>query len=221
MLNRRYWEHFSKEPLSKVEVKLDEIKRMIDVVYDCDEHYNNQETDKEKVFNKRIIGWTRYSQYANIVYLMKFNEYRYDEIDELLSKLSKLFIIYSLKYAKAINEIHTLLYNIRKSIVTKNILETEEKIKKLIFSEETIKGLLSTPIATMSTPVNKNLICRISEYLLIKKDTTKDMKEMVELLFKTKVDIEHIHANADGSINLDGNLQNSIGNLMLLEYDIN
>lgn len=75
----------------------------------------------------------------------------------------------------------------------------------------------------MSTPINKNLICRISEFLRIKNDDNKDANKMVELLFNTKVDIEHIHATANTNecVDINDDLQNSIGNLMLLEYDIN
>jgi uncharacterized protein with ParB-like and HNH nuclease domain len=222
LLNKRIWQDFTNIPETCV-VELKDIKNMIDVVYECDKHYN-EETDKEKVFNKRIIGWTRYSQYANIVYLMRFNGYDYNAIDKLLSNLSKIFIVYSLEYAKAINDIHKLMYEVRKIITnTDNKATYTKDIEKKAFSKEIIKGLVGAPIATMSTPINKNLICRISEFLRIKNDDNIDANKMVELLFNTKVDIEHIHATANTNecVGINDDLQNSIGNLMLLEYDIN
>ena len=40
-------------------------------------------------------------------------------------------------------------------------------------------------------------------------------------MFATRFDIEHIHANADETIIVNDNLQNSIGNLVMLEEEIN
>ena len=68
--------------------------------------------------------------------------------------------------------------------------------------------------------MRKNLICRISEYLKECNDNVP-LETMSKLLFQTDFDIEHIHANGDYSINVDVNLQNSIGNLVLLERNIN
>ena len=218
----REWEHFTKAKEHKVEIKYNEILKMIDVVYEWDD-LCKKEKDKEKIFNRRIISWTRYSQYVNIAYLMLFMGRSKDEIDKLLSLLSKLFIIYSLAYAKAVNEIHSLMYYIRECIVDNKSAEefVQEKIDKS--SADTLTNMLGAEIANKSTPVNKNLICRLSEFLLWKKDDKKNPDDMVKMLFETKVDIEHIHANANNKEcqGIDSSLQNSIGNLMLLEYDIN
>lgn len=222
LLGVRVWEHFTKAKEHKVEIKYDEILKMIDVVYKWDDLCKNEE-DKEKIFNRRIISWTRYSQYVNIAYLMLFMERSKDEIDKLLSLLSKLFIIYSLAYAKAVNEIHSLMYSIRECIVDNKSAEefVQDKIDK--FSADTLTNMLGAEIANMSTPVNKNLICRLSEFLLWKKDDKKTPDDMVKMLFETKVDIEHIHANANNEEcqGIVSSLQNSIGNLMMLEDYIN
>ena len=47
--------------------------------------------------------------------------------------------------------------------------------------------------------------------------------EKLKSLYEDCFDIEHIHANANDKEgnDIDEDLQNSIGNLMLLEYDIN
>lgn len=223
LLGVREWEHFTKAKENKVEISDHEISKMIDVVYEWDEYCKKLEI-KEKIFNRRIISWTRYSQYVNIAYLMLFMGRSKDEIDNLLSLLSKLFIIYSLAYAKAVNEIHSLMYDIREYIVDNKSAEEfviQDKIDK--FSADTLTNMLGAEIANMSTPVNKNLICRLSEFLLWKEDNEQTADFMVKMLFETKVDIEHIHANANNEecSGIDSSLQNSIGNLMLLEYDIN
>lgn len=222
LLGVREWEHFTKAKEHKVEIKYYEILKMIDVVYKWDDLCKNEE-DKEKIFNRRIISWTRYSQYVNIVYLMLFMERSKDEIDKLLSLLSKLFIIYSLSYAKAVNEIHSLMYSMRECIVDNKSSEELVQEKINIFSAETLTDMLGDEIANKSTPVNKNLICRLSEFLLWKEDNEQTADDMVKMLFETKVDIEHIHANAnnEGCQGIVSSLQNSIGNLMMLEYNIN
>jgi hypothetical protein len=81
------------------------------------------------------------------------------------------------------------------------------------------ENCLGEPIAGNRTW--KNLICMLSDYFdEIDQGTTLDV---LQELFSSNFDIEHIHANAN---EIEGNdineeLQNSIGNLMLLEYDIN
>ncbi len=70
----------------------------------------------------------------------------------------------------------------------------------------------------MPSPTSKILICRITEYFRIKPKTTKKVRD---LLFSKKYDIEHIHANGDKTKKFPEVLQNSIGNLTMLEYDIN
>jgi hypothetical protein len=67
--------------------------------------------------------------------------------------------------------------------------------------------------------VCKDLVCCLSAFF----DEINSSIPLVELEEKLSwgYDIEHIHANADENVNMDEDLQNSIGNLMLLEFDIN
>ena len=115
------------------------------------------------------------------------------------------------------------MYYIRECIVDNKSAEEFVQEKINIFSAETLTDMLGDEIANKSTPVNKNLICRLSEFLLWKEDNEQTADFMVKMLFETKVDIEHIHANANNEecLGIDSSLQNSIGNLMLLEYNIN
>lgn len=80
-------------------------------------------------------------------------------------------------------------------------------------------GILNGYIADNAK--KKNLICLLSAYL-DEVVAGKDRKEIHKVLFDTWFDIEHIHANADEVISIDDDtLQNSIGNLVMLEGDIN
>jgi hypothetical protein len=149
---------------------------------------------------------------------------QFDKVDELFEKLGRLFTMYSLVYAKAINEVHTLIYDIRQWIVEGNIEQItkaiEEKINLFKTQQDLVIKKLEEPIAILPTPVNKNLLCWIVEYFNCNK--TYSGEDLVRL-FNIKYDIEHIHATANEQEcqGIDKNLQNSIGNLMLLEYDIN
>jgi hypothetical protein len=148
---------------------------------------------------------------------------QFDKVDELFEKLSRFFIMYSLVYAKAINYVHTFSFKIRRWIVDENIEEITKAIESEIKSktlQEIVGKKLEEPIAILPTPVNKNLLCWIVEYFNC--NNSHSGEDLVRL-FNIKYDIEHIHATANEQEcqGIDKNLQNSIGNLMLLEYDIN
>ena len=69
----------------------------------------------------------------------------------------------------------------------------------------------------------QDLICCLSAYLDEIENPELNLYELNDKL-SWGYDIEHIHANADGSMEVSEEqlgLQNSIGNLVLLEYDIN
>jgi uncharacterized protein with ParB-like and HNH nuclease domain len=216
-------EHFTEAKNSKI-IELSEIDEFIDIQYKWDDHIS-KEQNIQKVFNLKIISKTRYSQYRNLAYLMLFIfKDQFDKVDELFEKLSRLFIMYSLVYAKAINEVHTLIYDIRQWIVVGNIEQItkaiEEKINLFKTQQDLVIKKLEEPIAILPTPVNKNLLCWIVEYFNC--NNSHSGEDLVRL-FNIKYDIEHIHATANEQEcqGIDKNLQNSIGNLMLLEYDIN
>lgn len=67
----------------------------------------------------------------------------------------------------------------------------------------------------------KDLVCIVSAYLkepLLKEESAI---ENLKCRLSWDFDVEHIHATEDYSVDVDEGLQNSIGNLMLLESSIN
>lgn len=215
-------EHFT-NARNQMFIKLSEIDEFIDIQYKWDDHIS-KEQNIQKVFNQQIISRTRYSQYRNLAYLMLFiYKDQFDKVDELFEKLSRLFIMYSLVYAKAINYVHTFSFKIRRWIVEENIEEITKAVESEIKSktlQDIVRKKLEEPIAILPTPVNKNLLCWIVEYFNC--NNSHSGEDLVRL-FNIKYDIEHIHATANEQEcqGIDKNLQNSIGNLILLEYDIN
>ena len=126
-------------------------------------------------------------------------------------------------YAKAINPIHSEMHDIYK--LTAKYQENKEKIalrlknKILSNNNQDFNWHLGKSIAFNMTW--KTLICILSDYF--DEIETGTPLETLETLYDDSFDIEHIHANANETEgnDIDDDLQNSIGNLMLLEYDIN
>lgn len=219
--------HEGMKDLKGLELSLSDLNRICDVVYLW--NTSNYRNDSDYICYS-LIQRSRYSRYSNIAYLILLanssltKEERFDQVYECLSALSKLFFCWSVQYAKAVNEIHTFMYNVYRN--TYEYIENREvilsKIKEKIASRDTDwfkSECLGQPIAWNRTW--KDLICVLSAYFDEQAAGTSVSK--MEEIFEGGYDIEHIHANANeeegNDIPID--LQNSIGNLMLLEYDIN
>jgi len=165
--------------------------------------------------------------FRRIVYLFlykyKEDEDRYTKLSELLISTNKLFFIFSIIYAKSVYEMHSFMFSIQRNIINNNVEETLSLInEKLMFmkneKQEWIESVLGGYITDNAK--KKNLICCLSAYL-DEKSLSNDIHELRIKLFATRFDIEHIHANADETIIVNDNLQNSIGNLVMLEEEIN
>jgi len=211
-----------------VELFLYDLRRIIKVAY----LWNSSDfrnTDDFIVYT--LIERSRYSRYSNIAYQILLSneglpdEERIAQVYDCLRLLAKLFFCYSVRFAKAINEIHSFMYQDVYRAVVKfddNKEELLSKIKNKILTNNNQwfrDNCIGEPIAYNRTW--KNLICILSDYFdEIAIDTPL---EKLENLYGDGFDIEHIHANANEKEgeDIDENLQNSIGNLMLLEYDIN
>lgn len=177
-----------------------------------------------------LIERSRYSRYINIAYQILLSneslseEERLSHVYEYFSWLSKLFFCYSIMYAKAVNEMHSFMHsayrltydyqNQKDSLISK----IKEKLN-MIDKEWSIDTNLGGAIAY--NRIWKNLICIISDYFneLENKTSISELQQ----LYSENFDIEHIHANGneEEGLDIDEELQNGIGNLMLLEYDIN
>lgn len=215
---------------NSLKVDLEEIIDIVNVMVDWhDRKFSNSKfPSKEAMFAFRMIERSRYGRYTRVVYpfLYKYRNMeaheRYARLYELLIELNKVLFLYSIRYAKAVNGIHTFMHEVFKSIINEPLSEVLKVIEnKRNDAKGWAKAELSKPIA--DNRVWKNQICRLSEHLEITcSNADIDIETEERLLFYTPIDIEHIHASADGTINWqDGDLQNSIGNLAMLEYDIN
>ena len=210
-----------------IELSLNDLKRIVKAAY----MWNTSDFNSDNEYiSYTLIEYSRYSKYSNIAYqILLANETlpekeRISQVYTLLAPLSKLFFCYSIMYAKAVNHIHSFMYSIYRSVSEDNfsIDNIVSKINNQIqannndwFRNDCIGGAIAVK-RSWST-----LICILSDYLEEQKNsiTLHDLQS----LYSGGFDIEHIHANANEEecANIDETLQNSIGNLMLLEYDIN
>jgi uncharacterized protein with ParB-like and HNH nuclease domain len=222
ILGVKTWEHFKKVIENKnFEINLEEIKDVIDVRFEWEK---SAYVSIENMFAFRLICWSRYSRYWKIVYQFlytyKNDPTKYVKLSNLLTLLNKLFFVYSIIYARSINSMHSFVNGIYKNLVKINYDELINLIKiELLNSDyEKTKTVISGIITDNAR--KKNLICCLSAYLN-EKMVSEDIHEIKTKLFETPFDVEHINANANKTYEIDYPLQNSIGNLVMLESSIN
>jgi hypothetical protein len=112
------------------------------------------------------------------------------------------------------------------STVQEIIVFMENEIQKEVpmrgNPKDALKNVLNSNI--VYSVKKKNIICRLSAMFDedgLDSSSLEKIKPIVKKLYNSSIDIEHIHASADDTHKIDDNLQNSIGNLVVLEYDLN
>lgn len=207
---------------NSLKVELEEISTIAKLM---EEWHNSEYLSSEGMFAYNMIWQSRYWQYEKIVFLFlyKYREdvEKYDKLYSLLIELNKILFIYSIGYSRRINDIsYSFRHNVFKTLINGSLQDVYALLdEKRNETASWVEANLGKSIA--DNRVWKNLICRLSEYLVMD-DIGMDQNSIRKMLFETSVDIEHIHATADGSIDWkNGDLQNSIGNLTMLEYNIN
>ena len=219
--------HKDMKNINGLELSLEELNRIIDCIYFW-EKYGNFRNSNDLITYKIILD-SRYSKYVNSIYLLllstedKTSSERINIAYCYVNLISRLFFCWSIFYAKAVYEIHSVMHKVMKALANKDFQHTKSLITEKLIS--VTPEYLSNEIGKniIDKPCWKSLICTLSEYFE-EIDCGKSLKDVSSLLFDgCNYDIEHIHANANDSecTDIDYDLQNSIGNLMLLEYDIN
>lgn len=228
------WEHF-KNNVKNIELSIEEIERVIEVRYEWE---NNSYRTAEDACAMHFIWWSRYSRYWTLifVFLYKFKGEQ-DYWNKMLlftRQLSKLYMIYSVRFLKSVNEIHTFTFSLIKDIISKSFDEVIESLNKKIGKLENHKGWgdfenALTGDITYNAKI-KNIICRLSAMLEEDYKTTdeKKIEQISKALFDSAIDIEHIQSYHDSNGEKREDIWeewqeniNSIGNLMVLEQDIN
>jgi hypothetical protein len=180
-----------------------------------------------ELISKLLINKSRYGRYSSFAYQImlatKGNEVsdRISAVNRILDKLSRVFFCYSILYSKQINEIHSFMNKANDLIINEGLNATMALIdgKLNSINQSLINNSLGGEIA--HNRIWKDLICCLSAFLEETEVEVKISLDELEEKLSRNYDIEHIHATADEKVDFEKPLQNGIGNLMLLEYDIN
>ncbi|MBZ9730783.1 DUF262 domain-containing HNH endonuclease family protein [Salegentibacter sp. JZCK2] len=228
------WEHF-KNNVKNLELTLEEIERIIDMRYEWERNWYRTAED---ACAYSFIAWSRYGRYWRllIVFLFRFREEEnfWGKFFLFTRQLSKLYVIYSIRFLRAVNELHKFTYSLTKELMTISIDEVIEVVNKKIGTLDDHKGWGDFEVAitgdiTYNRKV-KDITCRLSAMLEENYKTTdkEEIDTIREKLFHAPIDIEHIQAYNDIKEEQReqiwkewGDYINSIGNLVVLEYNIN
>ncbi|MCD4652271.1 MAG: HNH endonuclease family protein, partial [Candidatus Cloacimonetes bacterium] len=228
------WEHF-KNNVKKLELSLEEIEKIITVRYEWEKNWYQTAED---ACAYSFITWSRYGRYWRllIIFLYRFREEEnfWEKFFLFTRQLCKLYVIYSIRFLRAVNVIHTFTYSLVKILMNKTMNEVIETINQKIGTLDNHKGWGDFEVAltgdiTYNRKV-KDIICRLSA-MLEENYTTSDQGKIETIrkkLFESAIDIEHIQAYHDIQKEKReciwkewGENINSIGNLVVLEYNIN
>ena len=234
LLNTNRSDNFKNIKEKGLTLSLHELEQIINARFHWHVTYNNAPT-AEDACSWHFIWRSRYSRYHIVAYLFT---YRFMLEDDFVSKLflfkkqlSKLFIIYSIRYQKIKSEIYyTFMYTVLEALINKSYNELMALIKAQIGTVNDHKGAYDIEhILNGDITYNaklKNIVCRLSD--MLEEDYTSTNTNIPTQLFHAPIDIEHIqsfhHHNGDRRDDIWeewGDDINAIGNLMILEQDKN
>ena len=239
MFDINHWDGFNN--VKNVVLSLDEIEGLIDIRHSWEKNWRSGENfSAEDACTLRLIWWSRYGRYWNLIFVFldryKNDENCWDNMLYFTRQLNKLFTIYSVRYQKIKNDIYYgFMQSVIDAIVNKPFVDVMSLINNKIGKEEDqspgqydLNWLLSEELTENAK--RKNIVCRLSAMLDEDYTTTNpiEVKMMRHQLFDVSIDIEHIEsynhkdeAQRKAIQQLWGANLNSLGNLMILEYDIN
>ena len=224
------------EKINKVKLSISDLECLINSRIEWHTSIGNTlEEDMAYYF----IVWSRYNRYWRAILAFEF-AYKENITPQLMSdfkiKLSKLLIIYSVKFGKAVNECHNFIRTILKSMFSET---NPQRIIDLIDAEirrhsstDLDKGhfeiKMNEPIAGI--PKSKYLLCRLGAMLSEDYLTTdvNAIEKLKKILCYNDIDIEHIQSYNLEDLSLRETVWeewkdeiNSLGNLVVLERSIN
>ncbi len=230
ILNINNHNHFDQKQLNvkEINISIDELKKLIE---------NRKKRDNEIYLSAEfacsyyLIFMSRYSKYWQLVMLFyySFSDDNHFEkkLEKFVIELQKTLVVYSVGFDKAINDMHNFLRGLVETIIVDK--DFEKIIKALNDKREACKSGYENTIKSdiFYNAKKKNLVCRTSAIIdEIKSNHSIEPENSVEKFFVKMIDIEHIHSVADTSNSQEklktwGVDLNSLGNLMVLEFDKN
>lgn len=232
ILGNQLHDHF-KNNTKDVELEIDEIKKIIEVRYEWEDNWYKTAED---LGCYKLIQYSRYSNYADLLpVILIYRNPQYDRFN-FVKLLTKVYFIYSVRFQKSIYEVNNWTHELIKEIILGDSYESViSKIKAEISDRQShndgyynLDWFISENLTENAK--RKNLVCRLSAMLEedYKTGDETEIQRIKKALWETAIDIEHIQAYHDSNADereviwekWQDNI-NSIGNLMVLEQDIN
>lgn len=202
------------------------------------ENRNKRESEKDKSIeitcaNHLIAHWSRYGRYWQLIMLFYYSFSKIENFEgklkEFANELQKTLVVYSVIFDKSVNEMHVFLRDLV-DVMVKEDVKNYDLLIVLLKNKRKEKQI--DYINTLNNEIfhnakKKNLICRTSALIdELKSNKGYSPEELGKKIFMTDIDIEHIHSRGDNlnneeKLKLWGGELNSLGNLMILEFDIN
>lgn len=230
ILHTQEHEYF-KGNVEGVEISLEYLDTIVEITFLWELKMNYPTIEDEAAMH--LIWESTYSRYDILVHIFLSRFHQEKEYQTLLysflKQLNKVYFIHSILQDRAVKDIHHFTYTLIGLILNRSFDEIMLHINNCIqqIDQDWMRDKLSENITDKQQ--KKNLICKLSA--ILEEDytnpTLKNRDEISTLLFATsEIDIEHIQAYNDREDRENiweqwGENINSLGNLMILEQNIN
>lgn len=232
ILGNQFHDYF-RNNIKNIELSVSDIEKIIEVRYEWE---NDWYKTAEDLCCYKLIEHSRYGRYSDLLpVILMYRDRQYDKFN-FVRLLSKVYFIYSVRFQKSIYEINNWTYELIKEIINGDSYESViSKIKSKIGNRKSnnegyndLDWFISENLTENSK--RKNLICRLSAMLEedYKTDNESQIKKIKNILWEIAIDIEHIQSYHDSNDDKRQNVWNkwqdninSIGNLIILEQEIN
>lgn len=225
------WLNFATDKCKQIEVSLEELNRLIDVRFEWERQIPALGVEARALLE--FIWWSRYGKYHYLIVLFR---YRFESEQALTERfviqLSKLLILFSIRYRRAVIELHGIMHDLQEKLFgSAPVVSADEVIAFLNEATVARRGEIETTLTEEPIADNvkaKGVTCRLSALRDEIEAGDRTAEEMRWLIFEKEIDIEHIesvnHKNESERVKIHAQWQGElhrIGNLIVLERSLN
>lgn len=225
------WPNYSLKECQKIEVGLEELKRLIDVRFEWDKQIKTLGIEARCLLE--FIWWSRYGKYYYLVILFRdrFGPEQ-EQTERFVIQFSKLLILFSIEFWRTVNELHAIMHDLQERIFGRKCAACADEVIAFLRQATTSRkqriadALSEYEIA--HNPKAKGLACRLSALLHEMEEPGRLAEEVRAVIFDTPIDIEHIesvnHKEEAERQRIQtewGRELNRIGNLIVLDSSLN
>lgn len=225
------WTNFTLATCRKTDVRLEDLARLIAVRFDWSKDVPRLGPEARSMLD--FIWWSRYSKYDYLIVLFR-DRFGPDLAltEHFLIHLSKLLVMFSIVYWRAVNELHAFMHRVIGMIcgtaATSRAEDVIDCLRKMARDNQWRIEKAFHEYAIADNVRAKGLTCRLSAFLHELEEGGLDAEKLRCLIFDTEIDIEHIesvnHKDAVERAKVQALWQdelNGIGNLIVLESSLN